>query len=76
MAEIVDSVISFKWETHLSFLAVKYTKLLDRGKHLDITLIVEGEAIKVHRLALCASSLYFEVRHESNMFALIFIVLI
>ena len=76
MAEIVDSVISFKWETHLSFLASKYQQLLNRGKHLHITLVVEGEAIKVHRLVLCASSQYIEVRHERNIFALIFMVLI
>ena len=76
MAEIVDSVFSFKWETRLSFLTSKYQQLLDRGKHLDISLIVEGEAIKVHRLVLCASSQYIEVRHERNIFALIFMVLI
>ncbi len=69
MAEIVDSVFSFKWETHLSFLASKYQQLLDRGKHLAVTLVVEGEAIKGHRLVLCASSRYFEVSHESNIFA-------
>ena len=69
MAKIVDSVISFKWETHLSFLPSKYQQLLDRGKHLDVTLVVKGEAMKVYRLVLCASSRYFEVRHESNIFA-------
>jgi len=69
MAEIVDSVFSFKWETHLSFLASKYQQLLDRGKHLGVIFVVEGDAIKVQRLVLCASSKYFEVSHESNIFA-------
>ncbi len=53
--------IRFKRRDHFTSLSRNLEHMFVNGKHVDVTLKVEGRLIKAHRLILCASSPFFEV---------------
>ena len=52
-----------KWNDHSAILLSKLHNMFEQKSLVDITLATdEGLSIQVHRIILCATSQYFEVR--------------
>ena len=56
--------ICLKWNNHRDALVSLLYSQLESKKMVDVTIAAEGKFLNVHRLLLCASSTYFEVRAQ------------
>lgn len=50
-----------QWAGHAGYVTEKFSELLARQALVDVTLVCEGQKLRVHKLVLASNSMYFEV---------------
>lgn len=53
-----------RWNNHQSNLLSVFDQLLHDESFVDVTLAVEGQLLRAHKMVLSACSPYFQVRNE------------
>ncbi|XP_012254287.2 uncharacterized protein LOC105685055 isoform X1 [Athalia rosae] len=56
-----------QWEGHASHVTERFSGLLARQSLVDVTLICEGQGLRVHKLVLASCSPYFEEMLEQDL---------
>ncbi|XP_003708679.2 uncharacterized protein LOC100879616 isoform X2 [Megachile rotundata] len=59
MVESTDICV-LQWAGHARFITEKFSELLARQALVDVTLVCEGQKLRVHKLVLASNSTYFE----------------
>ncbi|XP_043289797.1 uncharacterized protein [Venturia canescens] len=56
-----------QWTGHAAHVTERFSGLLARQALVDVTLICQGQKLRVHKLVLASSSLYFEEMLEQDL---------
>lgn len=61
MVESAEEYV-LQWDAHAKYVTERFSGLFARQAFVDVTLICDEQKLRVHKLVLASSSLYFEVR--------------